>query len=98
MGITQCGQQEIDGGTFRIDRPVQVAPAAFYPNVGFVDPPRLVGRLQGAGAVVALTQGRNAAPIARPSYDRLLGRVLPAAPQHPAATENIEDTSEPQRE
>jgi hypothetical protein len=51
-----------------------------------------------AYAVVALARGRNAVPIARPSYDRLPSRVPPAAPQHPAATENIEDTSGPHRE
>jgi hypothetical protein len=41
----------------------------------------------GAGAVVAITRGRNAAPIARQSYDRLPGRVPPATTQHPEATE-----------
>jgi hypothetical protein len=46
IGIAQCRQQEIDGGTCGIDRPAQVAPAAFYPKVGFIDPLRLVGRLQ----------------------------------------------------
>jgi hypothetical protein len=46
IGVAQCGQQEINGGTCRIDGPVQVALAAFYPKVGFIHPPRLVGWLQ----------------------------------------------------
>jgi hypothetical protein len=52
----------------------------------------------GAGAVDALTRGRNAATIARPSHDRLPDRDLPAASKHLAAKANMEDTSAAHRE
>src|ERR1035441_6478047 len=39
-------QQEIDGGSPGIDGPVQVAPATLHADVGFVDSPRLVCRLE----------------------------------------------------
>jgi hypothetical protein len=57
---------EIDGGIRRIDRPVQVAPAAFYSKARFRRPAISSRSASGAGTVIALTRGRNAAPIARP--------------------------------
>ncbi len=72
--------------------------SGFLPERRFHRPATICWSASGAGAVFALIRGRNAAPIARPSYDRLPAPVSPIAPQHPAATENIEDTSGPHRE
>ena len=44
--VAQRRQQEIDGGTGRINRSIQVAPAPLDSNVGFVDPPGFVGGLE----------------------------------------------------
>src|SRR5450755_4397636 len=63
--------------------------SGLLPEGKFHPPATTCWSASGAGAVVALIRGRIAAPIARPSYDRLLGRVLPAALQHPVTTENI---------
>jgi hypothetical protein len=49
-GITPGSKQEIDGGTGRVDGPVQVCPLALHPSVGLVHPPGSVGRLQFAAA------------------------------------------------
>ena len=46
LRVTQGRKQEINGGTSGIDGPIEVALAAFHSNVGFVDAPRLVGRLK----------------------------------------------------
>ena len=45
-GIAQRGQQEVDRGAGRIDGPIQVTPAALDAQVGLIDPPGLVGRLE----------------------------------------------------
>ena len=44
--VAQCRKQEINGGTVRIDGPIQLAPAALYSNIGLVHAPGLVGRLK----------------------------------------------------
>src|SRR6516165_12338776 len=36
----------MDGGTRGIDGAIQVTPATLHANVGFINPPRLVGRLE----------------------------------------------------
>src|ERR1039457_2232432 len=46
IGVAKRRQQEIDGGSPGIDGPVQVAPATLHADVGFVDSPRLVCRLE----------------------------------------------------
>src|ERR1019366_3540156 len=46
IGVTKRRQQEINGGSPGIDGPVQVAPATLHTDVGFVDSPRLVCRLE----------------------------------------------------
>src|SRR5947199_2904648 len=46
IGIAERRQQEINRGACRIDRSIQVAPAALHPNVGLVDTPRPVGRFE----------------------------------------------------
>jgi len=43
VGVTQRGKQKINGGTGRIDGPIQVTPAALHANVGLVHAPGLVG-------------------------------------------------------
>ena len=45
-GITQCRQQEVDGGARRIDGPVEVTPTPLYSNVRLISPPGFVGRLE----------------------------------------------------
>src|SRR6202158_3990873 len=45
-GIAQRRQQEVDGGTRGIDGPIQVTPTALYSNIGFIDTPGFVGRLE----------------------------------------------------
>ena len=45
-GIAQRRQQEVDGGTGGIDGPVEVTPSALYSNIGFIDTPGFVGRLE----------------------------------------------------
>src|ERR1700681_3869420 len=46
IGIAQRRKQEINGGTGRIDGPIQVAPAARHANVGLVHTPGFVSRLE----------------------------------------------------
>jgi len=46
IGVAQRRKQEINGGTGRIDGPIQVAPAALHANVGFVHAPGFVGQLE----------------------------------------------------
>jgi hypothetical protein len=45
-GIAQRRQQEVDGGTRRIDGPIQVTPTALYSNIRFIDTPGFVRRLE----------------------------------------------------
>src|SRR5215472_5773982 len=44
--IAQRRQQEVDGGTRGIDGPIKVTPTALHTNVGLIDPPGFVGRLE----------------------------------------------------
>ena len=44
--VTVSGEQEINAGTARIDRTVQVSPLALYANVSLIHPPGTVGGLQ----------------------------------------------------
>src|SRR5438309_5708548 len=46
IGIAERRQQEINRGSGRVDRSIQVTPAALHPNVGLVDTPGFVGRLE----------------------------------------------------
>src|ERR1700720_1978032 len=46
IGVAQRRKQKINGGTGRIDGPIQVAPAALHANVGLVHAPGFVGRLE----------------------------------------------------
>jgi hypothetical protein len=61
--------------------------SGLLPEGRFHRPATTCWSASGAGPGVALTRGRNAVPIARPSYDRLPDRVPPVAPQHRAARE-----------
>ena len=44
--IAQRRQQEVDGGTCGIDGPIEVTPSALHSNIGFIDAPGFVGRLE----------------------------------------------------
>jgi len=44
--IAQRRQQEVDGGTGGIDGPIKVTPTALHANIGLIDPPGFVGRLE----------------------------------------------------
>ena len=44
--ISKRRQQEVDGGSRGIDGPIEVTPTALHPNVGFIDTPGFVGRLE----------------------------------------------------
>ena len=52
-------QKKVDGGTGRIDGPVEIGPFAFHSNVGFIHPPGAVGGLEFPAA--ALVQLRRIA-------------------------------------
>ena len=45
-GIAQRRQQEVDSGTGGIDGPVEVTPSTLHSNIGLIDPPGFVGRLE----------------------------------------------------
>src|SRR5580704_15916644 len=45
-GIAQRRQQEIDGGARAIARPVEVTPTALHSNIGLIDTPGFVRRLE----------------------------------------------------
>src|ERR1700719_1309921 len=45
-GSAQRRQQEVDGGARGIDRPVEVTPTALHSNIGLIDTPGFVGRLE----------------------------------------------------
>src|SRR5208337_3194892 len=42
-------EKEVEGGAAGIHRPVEITPLAFYPDVGLVHTPAVVGGLQGGG-------------------------------------------------
>ena len=44
--IAQRRQQKIDGGAGGINHPIEITPTTLDPNIGLIDPPRLVGRLE----------------------------------------------------
>ena len=58
-------EQEVDRRAGRIHRTIQVAPLALDPNVGFVHPPTIVGRLESRAQTFVPFPGRNAAPTSR---------------------------------
>ncbi len=70
IGITQRRQQEVNCGTRRIDRSIQVTPATFHLDVSLVDTPRLVGWLQMASQ--ALVKFRTI-PLHPAPYGRVVG-------------------------
>ena len=45
-GIAHHQQQEVDSGTRGIDGPIEVTPSALRFNIGFIDAPGFVGRLE----------------------------------------------------
>jgi hypothetical protein len=45
-GIAQRRQPEVDGGTCGIDGPIEVTPTPPHSNIGFIDTPGFVGRLE----------------------------------------------------
>src|SRR5271169_4117882 len=45
-GIAQRQQQEVDRGARGIDRPVEVIPTALHSNIGLIDTPGFVRRLE----------------------------------------------------
>src|SRR5271167_1926855 len=45
-GIAQRREQEVDSGTGGIDGPIEVTPSALHSNIGFIDAPGFVGRLE----------------------------------------------------
>src|SRR5271169_4136437 len=45
-GIAQRREQEVDRGTGGIDGPVEVTPTALHSNIGLIDTPGFVGRLE----------------------------------------------------
>ena len=70
IGIGQRRNQEINGGTGRIDGPIQVAPAALHSNVGLVHAPGFVGRLVARARLAALRSLAAIASIASTSGRR----------------------------
>src|SRR6516165_5072077 len=46
LGVAQCRKQKIDCGSTGIDGSIQVAPATLHSNIGLIDTPGLVGRLE----------------------------------------------------
>jgi hypothetical protein len=44
--IAQRRQEEVDGRPGGIDGPIKVTPAALHANIGLIDPPGFVGRLE----------------------------------------------------
>src|ERR1019366_3558929 len=44
--IAQRRQQEVDSGTGGIDGPIEVTPTAMHSNIGLIDTPGFVGRLE----------------------------------------------------
>ena len=45
-GVAQRRQQEVRGGTYGINGPIEATPTPLDPNIRFIDPPGLVGRLE----------------------------------------------------
>ena len=44
--IAQRRQQKVDGSTGGINGPIKVTPTALHANIGLIDPPGFVGRLE----------------------------------------------------
>ena len=63
-------QQKVDPGSRRIERTIQVAPAAFHLDISLITAPRLVGWLQMASH--PLLQFRTI-PLYPPPYSRMIG-------------------------
>jgi len=53
-------EKEVEDGAAGIHRPVEITPLAFYPDVGLVHTPAVVGGLQGGGVSTVAIRARTA--------------------------------------
>ena len=67
--VHRIGVTPVDGGAGGINGPIEVTPAALHANIGLIDPPGLVGRLEMAAQPLFQFRDRNVAPNARWSCD-----------------------------
>jgi hypothetical protein len=71
-------QKEVDRRTAGVHRPVQLAPLAPDPDVGFVHAPTVVGRFESPAQTSLYFQGVALGPIATPLRDRRAGPTRPS--------------------
>ena len=97
LGVAQRRKQEINGGTGGIDGPIQITPAPLHSNVGLIDAPGLVGRLEMTAQPLFQfgTVALNPAPDCRMVR---LQAALSATLQHRGARASTEDTSARRKE